>query len=249
MFRADGHPIGRSAYPVMQQSKTFTDPSNSPILFTRIARWYDVMNRLMSLGRDRHWRGLAAEAAELPRGGRVLDVGVGTGDMTLALLERHPQATVVGLDLTAPMMHIGQGKPGMEKMHWNQGDGRHLPFPDQYFDSVVSSFLLRNVVDVPAVLSEQRRVVKRGGRVVCLEMSWPRTPIFGTLFRFYFAELMPRITGLLSGQPAAYRYLPRSVQDFLTPAELKSTMERIDLRSVRYRSLALGTVYLHVGER
>jgi demethylmenaquinone methyltransferase/2-methoxy-6-polyprenyl-1,4-benzoquinol methylase len=80
-------------------------------------------------------------------------------------------------------------------------------------------------------------------------MSWPRTPVFGALFRFYFADLMPRITGLLSGQPAAYRYLPRSVQRFQTPEELAKTMEEVGLRDVWYRKLALGTVILHVGVR
>jgi demethylmenaquinone methyltransferase/2-methoxy-6-polyprenyl-1,4-benzoquinol methylase len=80
-------------------------------------------------------------------------------------------------------------------------------------------------------------------------MSWPHTPVLGPLFSFYFADLMPRITGLLSGQPAAYRYLPRSVERFLTPRQLRRTMEEVGLRDVRYRRLALGTVTLHVGKR
>jgi len=234
---------------VDQRRAAFTDPEDAPILFTRIARWYDAMNRLMSLGRDRHWRRLAAEAVELPPDGSVLDVGVGTGDMALALLKRWPRATVVGVDPTAPMMRVGQDKPGTEQIRWTQGDGLHLPFPDKHFDGVVSAFVMRNVVDVSVALTEQLRVVRRGGRVVCLEMTWPRKSIFGTLFRFYFVELMPRITGIVSSQPAAYRYLPRSVQNFLTPEELRAAMEQVGLRKVHYRALALGTVYLHVGER
>jgi len=85
--------------------------------------------------------------------------------------------------------------------------------------------------------------------MVCLEMTWPRTPILGPLFQFYFANLMPRITGLLSGQSAAYNYLPRSVQRFMTPEELKAAMERVGLRNVRYRMLMMGTVALHIGDR
>jgi demethylmenaquinone methyltransferase/2-methoxy-6-polyprenyl-1,4-benzoquinol methylase len=239
----------------------FTDPGDSPRLFARIARRYDVMNRLMSLGQDRRWRRLTADTLDLPPRGRVLDVGAGTGDMTRALLNRWPEATVVGVDPTRDMLKIGYHKleeergstnpsgPGSPSVSWAQADGLHLPFPNGHFDAAVSAFVLRNVVDVEQALAEQHRIVQGGGRVACLEMSWPRSPLFGALFRFYFADLMPHITGLLSGQPAAYRYLPRSVQRFQAPEELAQTMARVGLRHVRYRKLALGTVTLHVGVR
>jgi demethylmenaquinone methyltransferase/2-methoxy-6-polyprenyl-1,4-benzoquinol methylase len=234
----------------MPQSGTeFTGPSDSPELFARIARRYDVLNRLMSLGCDRHWRRRAAEAVKLPPNGRVLDVGVGTGDMALALMARWPDATVVGVDPTAPMIVAGRHKRGNGHIRWLQADGLDLPFPDGHFDAAVSAFVLRNVTNVPLALTEQCRVVRDGGSVVALEMTWPRTPILGSLFQVYFADFMPRITGLLSGQPAAYRYLPRSVQRFLTPRELQQAMEEVGLRDVRYHRLALGTVTLHIGER
>jgi demethylmenaquinone methyltransferase/2-methoxy-6-polyprenyl-1,4-benzoquinol methylase len=207
------------------------------------------MNRLMSLGRDRRWRRIAAELASPPAGGRVLDVGAGTGDMALALLRRWPGITIVGVDPTMEMMRLGWGKPGAARVYWAQGDGLRLPFPDAHFDIVVSAFVLRNVPNVSAALAEQYRVVRPGGCVICLDMTWPRTPGFRTLFRFYFAHLMPAITGVLSGQPATYRRLPRSVERFLTPEQLKATMEHAGLANVRYRMLALGTVALHVGER
>ncbi|MCP4539101.1 MAG: ubiquinone/menaquinone biosynthesis methyltransferase [Chloroflexi bacterium] len=226
-----------------------TGPANQPFSFSDVARRYDALNHLMSFGQDRRWRQIAAEAAHLPDGGRVLDVGVGTGDMALALRQRWPGSTVAGIDPTLEMMRVGQGKPNAETVRWTQGDGLRLSFPTAHFDAVTSSFLLRNVGDVPGALAEQCRVVRPGGRVVCLEMTWPRTPILGPLFRFYFANLMPRITGILSGQYAAYRYLPRSVQRFMTPEKLKTAMEHAGLRNVRYRMLMMGTVALHVGER
>lgn len=235
--------------------ETFEGPGDSTRLFARIARRYDVMNRLMSLGRDRHWRELAADALVLPPEGLVLDVGVGTGDMALAITSRWPDATVVGVDPTWAMMQVGRHKLTEEAAATRspyglaQADGLRLPFPDGHFDAAVSAFVLRNVVGVERALAEQRRVVRDEGRVGCLEMSWPRTPVFGSLFRFYFADLMPRVTGLLTGQPGAYRYLPRSVERFQTPEELTQTMERVGLRDIRCRKLALGTVTLHVGAR
>lgn len=225
------------------------DPTHPPFSFANVARRYDTLNHLMSLGRDRHWRRIAAEAIRLPDGGKVLDVGVGTGDMALALLHRWPSSAVVGIDPTLEMMRVGQCKPNAEQVRWTQGDGLHLAFPTAHFDAVTSAFLLRNVPDVPGALAEQCRVVRPGGCVACLEMTWPRTPIFRSLFQFYFADLMPRIAGILSGQSAAYRYLPRSVQRFMTPEELKAAMERVGLQNVRYQMLMMGTVALHVGER
>lgn len=229
--------------------REFTGPGDSAELFTRIARRYDAMNRLLSLGRDRHWRRRAADALALPPEGCTLDVGTGTGDMALALTERWPDAAVVGVDPTAPMIDVGRRKSEKERICWVQADGLRLPFPDEFFDGAVSAFVLRNVVDVPRALAEQRRVVRHGGRVVCLELSWPQTPVFRALFRVYFVDLLPRIAGVLSGEPAAYRYLPRSVQRFLTPGELTREMEEIGLRNVRCHRLALGTVTLHVAER
>ena len=224
-------------------------PTNSAFSFADVAWRYDLMNHLMSLGRDRRWRQIAAEAVNPLPDGNVLDVGVGTGDMALALLRRWPGSSIVGVDQTAEMMHLGQYKPNAGQIRWAQGDGLRLPFPDAYFDGVVSAFLLRNVPDVPAALTEQYRVIRPGGRVVCLEMTWPRTPGFRELYGFYFAGLMPRITGALSGQPVAYRYLPLSVRRFLTPEKLKATMEQVGLRNVHYQTLMLGTVALHAGER
>jgi len=204
---------------------------------------------MMTLGYDLRWRQIAADLARVPASGCVLDAGTGTGDMALALLSRWPEITVVGMDLAPEMMHVGRQKPGAVHICWMQGDGLHLPFPSAHFDAVVSAFLLRNVADVPSALAEQRRVVRPGGRVVCLELTWPRTPGFRTLFRIYFAGLLPLINGILSGHHAPFRYLPRSVQRFMAPEEVQAQMERAGLRNVSYRTLALGTVAVHVGER
>lgn len=216
-------------------------------LFGRIAPRYEQMNQILSLGQVDHWRRQAAEAA-LPDGGWVLDVATGEGGMARALLGRWPGVRVVGLDFVRPMLVLGRARLGRE-VRWVEGDALHLPFPDGFFDAVVSAFLLRNVVDVRAALAEQARVVRPGGRVVCLEMTWPRHPLFRSLFHLYFGGLAPLLGWLLTGCLDEYRYLPRSVRAFLAPEELASRMEDVGLREVRYRLLMMGTVTLHVGTR
>lgn len=220
-----------------------------PFSFADVARRYDLLNRLMSLGCDQSWRRAAAIAVALPPGGRALDVGVGTGDMALALHRQYPDGVVFGVEPVIEMMQAGRKKPGAVDIRWTQGDGLRLPYSSEAFDCVTSAFLLRNVPDVTIALAEQYRVLRAGGHVGCLEMTWPRTPGFRTLFRFYFSTIVPRIMGLLSRQSVAYHYLPRSVEKFMTPEALKYTMETVGFRNVHYRMLMLGTVTLHVGER
>jgi demethylmenaquinone methyltransferase/2-methoxy-6-polyprenyl-1,4-benzoquinol methylase len=145
------------------------------------------------------------------------------------------------------MVRLGRARLDGKRVLWLEGDALDLPMPEGCFDAVVNSFMLRNVTDVELALSEQTRVVKPGGRVVCLEMTWPRNPIFRPLFRLYFGGLVPVLGWLLTGSVYAYRYLPRSVEEFLRPDELSQVMERVGLRVVHCRTLALGTVTIHVG--
>jgi demethylmenaquinone methyltransferase/2-methoxy-6-polyprenyl-1,4-benzoquinol methylase len=217
-------------------------------MFARIASGYDRMNRLMSLGRDQSWRRRAVQLAALPPGGRLLDVATGTGDLALASLERDSSLRVVGLDFTVEMMRVGRQK-GNGRMAWTGGDALRLPYPDGTFDAVVSGFMMRNVTDVAAALAEQRRVLRPGGRVVCLEMTHPTLPVWRAVYPWIFGRLMPLATGFLSGQPEAYRYLPASVADFMDAERLKAIMEAAGLRGVGYQTLVLGTVAIHVGLR
>jgi demethylmenaquinone methyltransferase/2-methoxy-6-polyprenyl-1,4-benzoquinol methylase len=221
-------------------------------MFTRIADRYDRMNRLMSLGRDQSWRRRAVQLASVPPGGRLLDVATGTGDLALISLECLPSARVVGVDFTSEMLRIGRlkenGHTGISHpVDWTGGDALRLPYPDETFDAVVSGFMMRNVTDVAAALAEQRRVVRRGGRVVCLELTHPTTPLWREVYRFIFGRMMPVINGFLSGDRGAYRYLPASLNDFVSADELKAIMKAVGLRGVGYQTMMLGTVAIHVG--
>jgi demethylmenaquinone methyltransferase / 2-methoxy-6-polyprenyl-1,4-benzoquinol methylase len=218
-------------------------------MFTAIAPHYDRMNRLMALGRDQAWRRTVVQLCALPARGRLLDVATGTGDIAYEALRRHPEARVAGLDLARAMMLRGRGKLGGLDIPFTEGDAQALPFADDTFDAACSGFMMRNVPDVPAAFAEQARVVRAGGRVVCLEMTRPRQPIFRRLFDLYFFGLVPRVGGLISGQRQAYTYLPHSTIAFPPPESLAEIMRAAGLHDVHFRLAMLGTVAIHWGSK
>ncbi len=222
-------------------------------MFARIARRYDLMNRLMTGGRDVAWRRFVVEQAALSPGGMALDAATGTADIALELARQNggqnSDGMVVGLDFCPQMMEVGQSKVATAgvRVHFAAGDMLHLPFPDDTFEAVTTGFAMRNVTDIPRAFAEMRRVVQPGGRVVCLEIARPDSPLFRPLFRLYFYRLVPLIGALISGQGYAYAYLPQSLTNFPSPDELAATMEEVGLRQVKYTRLNLGTVAVHTG--
>jgi len=158
---------------------------------------------------------------------------------------------VVGVDFCPEMINMGRGKVAKAgqnpRIRFVIGDALQLPFADGRFDAVTSGFALRNVADIPQAFAEMGRVVKAGGRVVCLEIARPTLPIFCQLFHIYFYRLVPLLGRVIAGQEEAYHYLPASLTHFLSPEELKAVMERVGLSQVWYRRLMLGTVAVHVG--
>jgi len=215
-------------------------------MFARIAGRYDLMNRLMTAGRDQAWRRRVVDLAALPSGGCLLDLGSGTGAIAFEALRRRPDALVVGADFTLEMMRLGQRRAAPTPA-WVGADALRLPFPENTFDAVTSGFLMRNVVDVEAGFAEQRRVVKPGGRVVCLETSPPPDNALRPFIDFYLQRVIPVLGHLVTGQAEAYRYLPASTRAFLTPEALGAIMEGVGLRQVRYERWMFGTVTILVG--
>jgi len=220
-------------------------------MFARIAQCYDLMNRLMTLGRDRAWRRYVARQAALPQRGLALDVATGTADLALALTRQSPHGRVVGVDFCLEMIGVGRAKvaaAGQDpRIRFVMGDALQLPFADGCFDAVTSGFALRNLADIPQAFAEMDRVVKVGGRVVGLEIARPTLPVFRRLFQIYFYRLVPLLGRLIVGQGEAYHYLPNSLTHFLSPDELKAVMEKMGLSKVWVRRLMLGTVAVHVG--
>jgi len=218
-------------------------------MFQRIASHYDGMNRLMTFGHDLALRRYAIRQAALPEGGRLLDVGTGTGDMALLALEQEDSLHVTGVDFTPAMMYIARGRPNGHRVAWCEADALMLPFAEATFDAVTSAYLLRNVADVSAALREQVRVVRPGGRVVCLETSPPPRTIWRSLVMFYLHILIPLLGQLIVRDRAAYTYLPTSTQNFKTPDDLADAMRQAGLVDVRYRRFMLGVMVVHIGTR
>jgi demethylmenaquinone methyltransferase/2-methoxy-6-polyprenyl-1,4-benzoquinol methylase len=222
-------------------------------MFGRIAQRYDLMNTLMTAGLDRGWRAAAVRAAQPPRNGLALDVGTGTGRLASALARAMPDGRVVGLDLTLPMLRAGQAwlwaRPEGGRVGLLAGDALRLPFADGRFDVLSSAFTVRNLLDLAEAFREQARVVKRGGRVVCLELTWPRVGVARFALRTYCGQVLPLLGELVARDGAAYEYLPESVRLFPPPARVAELMVGAGLRDVRWAMLGFGTVTLHVGRK
>ena len=222
-------------------------------MFSAIARRYDLLNRLLSLGIDRMWRKQAVRSAlkRVPREGRILDVATGTADLALALKEAAPGAEVIGVDFVPAMLELGRAKAAKRgvDIRLEQGDGLALDFEDNSFDALTVAYGLRNFADYDKGLSEFYRVLKPGGRLVVLEFPPPPEGIFGQLFRFYFLKVVPILGGLLSGRRSAYTYLPDSVLKFPKPAALAKMIEAAGFADVRYTLQTFGVSALHVGDK
>lgn len=220
-------------------------------MFGRIVPRYDLMNRIMTGGRDLAWRKMVARQICADKAHFVLDVATGTGDLAFALRDAGTKQ-VIGLDFSDGMIATAVKKATHEKrtgVAFLVGDALHLPFADGTFDACTVGFGLRNMINFEAALREMRRVLRPGGRFVCLEMTPFRRPILGPLFRVYFEQGVPLVGGILSGDLKAYRYLPRSVAVFPAAHELADLMRTVGFAEVEYQLLAFGTVAIHSGLR
>lgn len=218
-------------------------------MFARIAGRYDLMNRLMTFGQDVRWRRLVIQEAQLPAGGKLLDIATGTGEIAQEGLRQQPDILAVGGDFVLEMMRVGQKNHERRAINWVAADTLTLPFPDEVFDAVTSGFLMRNVVDVPGAFREQARVTRPGGRIVVLESSPPKKNALRPFIRFHLNYIIPTLGTIITGEAEAYRYLPDSTQQFQEPESLAAIMRQAGLENVRYNLYMFGTIAIHVGQK
>ena len=223
-------------------------------MFNDIAPSYDRLNHLMSLGIDNIWRKKALKEIVDGTQQQILDVACGTGDSTIAIAKAmEPGGRVTGIDISAGMMEPLMRKAAHEGVHDRikllQADALQMPFEANSFHRVTCAFGIRNFEDRNKGLAEFLRVLKPGGRAVILELGIPDKPFIKTLYDIYFRHILPLIGGLISGNRAAYRYLPESVYAFPRPEAFCAMMERAGFHNVRHRNFTFGLCRLFIGEK
>ncbi len=224
-------------------------------LFNSIARTYDSLNHWLSLGVDKSWRRRSLRWIVDPSAPQqILDIACGTGDYSIAIARRaHPDTVVTGVDLTEAMLQVMRSKvekAGLAgRIVAEQGNAEAMRFADNRFDRATIAFGIRNFEHREQALREILRVLKPGGRLVILELSVPSNPLLRWCYNLYFTRLLPAIGGMVSGDKAAYRYLPASVLSFPSKREWMETIRRCGFRNVSHSAYTLGICRLYIGEK
>ncbi len=222
----------------------------SGAMFDGIAKRYDLLNRVMTFGIDQRWRRRAIALLALPANARVLDLATGTADLAIMTAQLHPDAHVTALDPSRGMLAVGAQKvaaAGLQtRVSLVVGDAQALPFPDASFDGVTMSYGIRNVPNRLVALREMTRVVRPGGRIVILEATEPEPGLLTWGARLHIRVVVPRLGAWLSGAPAEYRYLQKSISEFPSPAAFAELMRQAGQDVVAVVPLLLGVSHLWV---
>ncbi|MEL6796823.1 MAG: bifunctional demethylmenaquinone methyltransferase/2-methoxy-6-polyprenyl-1,4-benzoquinol methylase UbiE [Planctomycetota bacterium] len=214
-------------------------------MFAAIARSYDLNNRVHSFWRDQAWRKTAVKMAQVKPGDRVLDCACGTGDLTMAFAKTE-SAEVIGSDFTQEMLDIaGTKQPQLgtasSKVRYEQADATNLQYDNASFDIISIAFGIRNVDDPAKALAEFHRVLKPGGRLIMLEFDTPRNPLIRLGNDLYTKQIMPRTATLIArDKSGAYRYLPKSVETFLTSEQLAEKATAVGFDEIARKRLTFG---------
>lgn len=220
-------------------------------MFDAIAGRYDLLNRVLSVGFDRHWRARAINALELSGRETVLDLCTGTADLALAAIRGAERAQrVIGIDLAGAMLLVGKAKIHSAGLCGSialvRGDATLLPLKDGSVDAVTIGFGIRNVEQPAVACREIARVLRRNGKLVILEFSLPRTAVVRDFYLWYFRYVLPRIGRVVSRHPSAYTYLPESVEAFPSPDTFVAQLRATGFSSVKAFPLTFGIVYMFV---
>jgi len=217
-------------------------------MFDRIADRYDLLNIVMTAGLNRLWNKKVVRATGLGPDDRVLDLACGTGTLTRDLAKKvGPEGYVLGVDFSTEMLRAAKPAPNVE---YRLGDATDLQdVPSGAFDAATIAYGARNIPDLDALFSEMARTLRPGGVAVCLEIARPTDRVSSAFYGVWFDKIVPKLGGLISGEPSAYAYLPESVKEFVAPGELADIIERNGLQNVTWERVAGGIITLHRGIR
>ena len=220
-------------------------------VFSSVARNYDLMNDLMSFRVHRLWKNEFVAWLDPRPGMRFLDVAGGTGDIAMRIDRRlrgkGGAAAITICDASEPMLVQGLGRAGAERLEWVCGDAERLPFASASHDAYTIAFGIRNMTDLNLVLKEAYRVLKPGGRFLCLEFSKVRAPGLDALYDLYSFAVLPRLGEAVAGDGAAYRYLAESIRRFPGQEKFVAAIAGAGFSQVKYRNLSGGIAAIHSG--
>ncbi len=221
-------------------------------MFSLLAGRYDLINDLMSAGLHRKWKRETVTLALEGKKGRLrlLDLCCGTGDLAFLAEKAAPEAAVTGADFTLPMLRIARKRRSAAsgRSRFTQADALRLPFRSGAFDAITIGYGLRNVADLPKALSEMRRVLAPGGRLVVLDFGKPANPVAAWLYNAFLHTVMPVMGTLFHGDPETYLYIPESLRKFPAQKGVEELMREAGFVRARYQNRLLGTMGLNVGE-
>ncbi|MCP8938623.1 bifunctional demethylmenaquinone methyltransferase/2-methoxy-6-polyprenyl-1,4-benzoquinol methylase UbiE [Alsobacter sp. SYSU M60028] len=232
----------------LEEKQTLVDD-----VFHKVARRYDIMNDLMSAGLHRAWKDALVSALRPPRDKpfALLDVAGGTGDIAFRVLEAAgPDASATVLDINGDMLAVGRDRTPVRlvgQVEFVQGNAETLPLPDRTFDAYTIAFGIRNVPRIPLALAEAHRVLKRGGRFLCLEFSQVDVPGFDRIYDAYSFNAVPALGKLVAGDAEPYRYLVESIRKFPRPEAFAGMIRAAGFGRVTHRPMTGGIVRLHSG--
>jgi demethylmenaquinone methyltransferase / 2-methoxy-6-polyprenyl-1,4-benzoquinol methylase len=221
-------------------------------MFNSISGKYDFLNHFLSLGIDILWRKRAVRLLKKHQPKLILDIATGTGDFAIEALSLNPEK-IIGVDISEGMLSVGREKlikkNLTDKIELISGDSEFLPFKDNFFDAVIVSFGVRNFENLEKGLSDMLRVLKPGGKVVILEFSKPKSFPFKQIYQFYFQWILPKIGKLISKNPAAYTYLPDSVEAFPDGDDFLNILNKIGFQKNQCTPLTLGISSIYSGSK
>ena len=225
-------------------------------VFDRVASRYDLMNDVMSVGVHRVWKDMVADRLNPQPGERIIDCAGGTGDIAERLAKKAraakrrrggPDAEILVIDYNAEMVAAGVKRGLSREIAWSVGDAQRLPLPDACADAYVISFGIRNVTDVQQALNEARRVLKPGGRFLCLEFSQPPAPALKNLYDAYSFKFIPAMGELVAKDRASYQYLVESIRRFPDQETFLSMIQKAGFSKTGYTNFTGGVAALHHG--